>query len=67
MEGVITLNKRTELMTLCDTFLPRFEDTGSNTICRADEEQDIKDVCTFCNVRRGWDYILIPKERREQR
>ena len=59
------MNNKTELITLCYICLPRFEDTGNNTIYRADEEQDIKDVCTFCNMKRGWDYILIPKQRRE--
>lgn len=36
----------------------------SNTIRKADEMQVVKDICTYCQVRRGMDYILIKKKIR---
>ena len=31
---------------------------------KADEMQVVKDICTYCQVRRGMDYILIKKKTR---
>ena len=36
-------------------------DTPGHYIKRADKAQTIKDTCTYCNVRQGYDYIVVDR------
>jgi len=54
-------------MTLCPKCRTAFENTGENYIRRVNPEQVYKEKCTYCNVRNGYDYEIIPKGKKEER
>lgn len=37
--------------------------SGSYSLHRIDPQQTVKDTCTYCNQRKGYDYEIIPKNR----
>jgi hypothetical protein len=53
-----------EVLCLCLICAADFYLSGKYTIRKADEMQVVKDICTYCQVRRGMDYILIKKKTR---
>ena len=53
-----------EVLCLCPICAADFYLSGKYTIRKADEMQVVKDICTYCQVRRGMDYILIKKKTR---
>ena len=48
------------LMTLCPTCRNLFQDAKKAFLRRADVHQQIKDVCTYCQTRYGFDYYVRP-------
>ena len=49
------------LITLCATCRSEFINTGAYNVWR-DYSCNVKDVCTCCNYRRGFDYFIQSKE-----
>ena len=48
------------LITLCPVCLHAFQDAKKAFLRRADVHQQIKDVCTYCQTRYGFDYYVQP-------
>ena len=46
---------------LCGKCASDFFNTPGHYIKRADKAQTIKDTCTYCNVRQGYDYIVVDR------
>lgn len=44
------------LTTLCPICLDSFQGAKGVRVRRADPKQKIKDVCTYCQIRYGFDY-----------
>ena len=59
-----SMKKEPILMTLCCRCSAQFYSTRCYRIERADKNQAVKDVCTFCGYRRGYDYNIYPKRNR---
>lgn len=57
-------SRKTEVPCLCPICAADFYLSEKYTIRKADEMQVVKDICTYCQVRRGMDYILIKKKTR---
>ena len=57
-------SREAEVLCLCPICAADFYLSGKYTIRKADEMQVVKDICTYCQVRRGMDYILIKKKPR---
>lgn len=53
---------RAVVMSLCSVCAGNFRSTGAYFLCRLDPSQIQKDVCTYCNQRRGFDYVMVKKE-----
>ncbi len=47
---------------LCRTCLESFANTNQYRIARKDLVQKDRDICTYCNYRKGLDYIVTPKK-----
>ena len=50
--------KETDLMTLCGKCEQDFVDSDAFDVERADYNQRDKCICTFCNVRTGFDFYV---------
>ena len=48
------------LITLCPVCLHTFQDAKKAFLRRTDVHQQIKDVCTYCQTRYGFDYYIQP-------
>ena len=46
---------------LCSTCVDNFFGTGAYHLKRVDPNQIEKETCTYCNQRRGYDYIVVKK------
>ena len=57
-------SREAEVLCLCPICAADFYLSGKYTIRKVDEMQVVKDICTYCQVRRGMDYILIKKKTR---
>ena len=57
-------NDRASLICLCPICRENFEITGSYHIRRADYRQLTKEVCTYCQIRMGYDYYVTPVSER---
>lgn len=55
------------LLTLCPKCAAQFYNSASHHIKKAQEHQNIKEVCMFCNVRRGVDYYIYPRGYRNKK
>ncbi len=55
-----------ELMSLCCRCASQFYNSGCCQIRRADRFQMIKDDCTFCGYRKGFDYLIYPISSKER-
>ena len=55
------------LLTLCPRCAAQFYNSASHYIKKAQENQKVKEVCMFCNVRRGVDYYIYSQEYRNRR
>ncbi len=49
------------LLTLCPRCAAQFYNSASHHIKKAQSHQNVKEVCMFCNVRRGIDYYIYPR------
>lgn len=49
------------IMSLCSVCASNFRNTDAYNLCRLDPGQIKKDVCTYCNQRRGFDYVIVKK------
>lgn len=49
------------LLTLCRSCMRAYRDSGNYLVRLADPEQEIRERCTLCNVRMGYDYKVIKK------
>lgn len=52
------------IRTLCPNCLHRFIDAKAFTIVSVPSVSRAKDVCTFCQVRQGYDYVVVPRPDR---
>lgn len=52
-------------MCLCYTCAEYFRNTGAHRVYRLDPEQTVRDTCTYCNYRSGFDYIIIEKKPKQ--
>jgi hypothetical protein len=66
LNGGNKLKRQGYIITLCPKCRADFDNAGVY-IRRADPEQEHKEKCTYCSVRDGYDYEIIPKGRRENR
>lgn len=48
---------------LCSVCAENFCNTGAFSLRRTDPQQAAKDVCTYCNHRKGVDYEVIPRRK----
>lgn len=53
------------VMSLCSICADNFCNTGAYFLCRLDPGQIQREVCTYCNQRRGFDYVVVKKEERK--
>ena len=51
------------MMCLCPACASNFYGTGAYLLRRVDD-QPVKDICTYCGQRKGFDYEIVPKYRR---
>ena len=61
----VGLKKRKQnglIMVLCQTCAQVFYDSPYHNIRRADPTQTLKEHCTYCNVRDGFDYVITAKK-----
>ena len=49
------------LLCLCPICASQFYTSPGHYIKRANLNQTIKDTCTFCNVRQGFDFLVVQK------
>lgn len=49
------------LLCLCSSCANEFYNTPGHYIKRADMKQSVKDTCTRCNVRQGYDFLIVKK------
>ena len=52
------------VMSLCSTCAENFRNTGAYFLRRVDPAQTEKDICTYCNRRRGFDYSVMRRRER---
>jgi len=52
-------------MTLCPNCRSDYQNTNEYYIQRIDPTQIIKESCTYCSVKFGYDYEIIPKPKRK--
>lgn len=57
-------NDRASLICLCPTCRENFEIAGSYRIRRANYQQTVKEICTYCQIRMGYDYYVTPVSER---
>ena len=64
MKQSTSMKKEPMVLTLCGRCLSQFCFTSCYRICRKDEFQVIKDECTYCGCRCGYEYCIYPKRNR---
>ena len=60
----IGLRKRLNPMelTLCPACVHQYWQSPYHRVIRKDKQQEVKERCTFCNYRWGYDYLVYEKE-----
>ena len=53
---------RQQMICLCATCANAFYNVPTIRIQRVDRYQLVKDTCTYCGVRNGYDYIITPRK-----
>jgi len=54
------------LTSLCSVCFRSFRDARGIILRRADSQQQVKDLCTYCQTRYGFDYYVQPVSRKEK-
>lgn len=54
--------QRPQMICLCATCANAFYNVPTIRIQRVDRYQLVKDTCTYCGVRNGYDYIIAPRK-----
>ena len=54
--------QRPQMICLCATCANAFYNVPTIRIKRVDRYQLVKDCCTYCGVRNGYDYIITPRK-----
>ena len=54
--------QRPQMICLCATCANAFYNVPTIRIQRVDRYQLVKDTCTYCGVRNGYDYIITPRK-----
>ena len=57
-------NDRASLICLCPICRENFEITGTYRIRRANYRQTVKEICTYCQIRMGYDYYVTSAAER---
>lgn len=52
---------------LCPTCAAQFYNSTDHIIRRVDPLRDLKDDCTYCQVRQGYDYLIKKVDKRKRR
>lgn len=63
--GLCPHHKEFMLITLCQTCAQSFEDSNEYRVIRATPDQSIKETCTICNIRTGFDYQVSKTAHRD--
>jgi hypothetical protein len=50
------------LLCLCAACVKQFYDSPEHKVRRMNPDQESKEACSYCSVRRGFDYIVTRKE-----
>ncbi len=58
-----SLNKKKDVYCLCHRCLDDFRSRPNVIVSRLDPFADEKDVCTICNVRYGYDYVVSERSK----
>jgi mRNA interferase MazF len=61
--GLIESVPKKLILCLCSACADNFYGTGAYSLRKIDPQQTVKDTCTYCNQRKGYDYEIIPKNR----
>ncbi|MCQ2485335.1 MAG: type II toxin-antitoxin system PemK/MazF family toxin [Clostridia bacterium] len=56
-----SLNKKDSTLCLCRNCLSKFIESRKCIVKREDVFQRIKGLCSFCNIRYGYDYFTVPR------
>ena len=59
------MKRNSDIRTICYKCKVDYESTGEYYIHRADSNQTDKDICFFCQDKYGYEYEVIPKNKRE--
>ena len=59
--GLIDPKPKTMTLCLCPTCVENFFSTGAYYLKRVDPYKTEKETCTYCNQRRGFDYLVGKK------
>jgi mRNA interferase MazF len=59
--GLIDPKPKTMTLCLCPTCAENFFSTGAYYLKRVDPYKTEKETCTYCNQRRGFDYLVGKK------
>lgn len=51
------------ILSLCTVCARQFYAAHSTSIRRFDPYQIEKEDCSYCGIRTGWDYIIVPKAK----
>jgi mRNA interferase MazF len=54
----------TMLLTLCHTCAQQFYNTNEYIVRRANPKQTVRDTCSYCGCRQGFDFTVKNKDRR---
>ena len=61
--GLIAPVPKKLTLCLCSVCAESFRNTGAFSLRQTDPQQAAKDVCTYCNHRKGVDYEVIPRRK----
>lgn len=55
------------LLCLCSVCRDQFAGIPGAYLKRADKEQTVKEICTYCGSRRGYDYRVLHRKVRKEK
>ena len=56
-----TVPLNSTILSLCAVCARQFYSAHRTTIRRLDPCQIEKEACSYCGIRTGWDYVIVPK------